>query len=212
MSARLSFGPEQALSDLFLVPPDLTPWTNCAYDRTTPCRQRATFRTLGRALVPHLGTRTWKGHGIYVLAFSVPYPAIYIGLAVGEEFVGRLRKHRVKATGSHISDGKDLGGVNHTAGWRVLAVARYQHFSQLGSPDTLSDARVLLGHVQTSGAPNAFRQACADFEAALLSEGSLRDELLARLFKGVKPQPINRQPPKGPKKDHTEMEITFDSD
>lgn len=154
------------LRELFDVPQDETPWARYKYTPSfqrngvssglTPDRLRATFRSLGKSLRPldERGRALAHMFGLYMVASSVPVPALYVGIAAGdslhpEGFLKRIRKHRVKLTGSHIGVEPDRnGGVRHTKGWAEFAPRRAR---QLNGNDACEDVRVLLGQLRRPG-------------------------------------------------------------
>lgn len=114
----LTFTEPVFLKNHFDIPADTTPWpkagTSAAYVAThpgkTPARDRASFQTLTSGMRPtsEYGNSLSNTRGLYVLAFGGEQgltPHIYVGTAVGESVLDRIRKHRVKATGSHIGMG-----------------------------------------------------------------------------------------------------------
>lgn len=159
----------------------------------TPRRERASFKSWGRALTPttDTGRALDEQFGIYVLAFNVPTPAVYVGIAARggrrpEGFLNRFRKHRVKLTGSHVgNDPGRHGGVNHTGGWREWASERARHFSRGAEPDVAEDARFSVWVIPASGrGANIQKDELERVEARLVSQGALRDALLKWLWPG----------------------------
>ena len=129
------------LSSLADVQLDETEWLSgihCrSHDRNgknngwTPKRPRASYFCWERALFPrHEGQWLSQSYGVYLLFFSVPSPHLYVGTAAAdgdtpEGAFNRLRKHVVKATGSHVGAACNRnGGINHTRGWRLFATSR----------------------------------------------------------------------------------------
>jgi hypothetical protein len=137
----LTFGDKIKLSEHFEIPLDETPWQGL-YKDTTPARELATFETFTRALNPRQEYRDFydNAFGVYILILSIPCPAFYVGIASGESILNRIRKHRVKVTGSHVGN-----GVNHTKEWRLFAQKRAQYFSNHNSTDSCEDAFLLVG-------------------------------------------------------------------
>ena len=150
------------LSDLFTVQPDSTDWGMPDYRKIlskkdkpagqTPIRDRATFGNWTRSLTPisAAGSQLAKEFGLYLLAFTIPRPFLYVGIAAGdsrsaEGILNRVKKHRVKTTGSHVgSQSRTNGGVDHTRGWREFALARAAAVQGI---DLCSDARLIVGNV-----------------------------------------------------------------
>ncbi|CDF86797.1 hypothetical protein PKB_5487 [Pseudomonas knackmussii B13] len=179
MMTMLTFAEPVLLKDHFLMPADTTPWpavgTGAAYVGTkpgmTPARDRAPFRTQAHGMLPRseYGESLAKTYGLYVLAFGGGQgltPSIYVGITVRESVLVRIRKHRVKATGSHVGGRADVyGGVNHTERWRPFAEQR--HIEHAGRPDQCADVRLLVGQLSlpvAEGAP------LRRFEASLCSD------------------------------------------
>lgn len=193
---RLCFSDPERLTAFFSVPPDLTFWNGQYSDGTsgirTPHRGRATFQTIGRSLESRGRPALPHAHGLYVLAFRIPYPAIYIGIAADdgrapEGTARRLRKHRIKATGSHISDRPGAGGVHHPKAWGEFASERFNHLRDLGEGDVLADAMVMTGAIK--GGANR-KGECLYFEGHLTRHGVLREELVRKLFGTVHEPPF----------------------
>jgi hypothetical protein len=155
----LKLHPPESLGVHFCVPGDLSYWTpgeyNIKSDHNTPNRPRATFATFQSGLIPKtpFGASLGSTYGIYILAFDIPFCHLYVGIAAfggkkPEGILSRIKKHRVKATGAHVSAKPCLcGGVNHTSGWRSFATIRAQYFLAKGQIDTLADARLIVGHI-----------------------------------------------------------------
>lgn len=186
-SPLLRFTNPLALTDLFDIPVDRTPWKTLIHEKSQPQRDAASFGSLSKALVPKdAWHKTGAGnHGIYAIGFSLPTPAIYIGLAVGETFFSRLRKHRAKATGSSVG-----AGVSHTRHWRTFATERYGHHAKHGMPDELADAVLMLG--QCEGLPaESLKEGCKWLEACLIKDGSPRRALIEALLGPCAPMPLN---------------------
>lgn len=186
-SPRLRLMHPQRLIDLFEIPEDVTPWEPLSHKSNQPTRERASFGSLSQALTPKA---TWHQlgmgeHGIYAVGFSEPYPAIYVGLAVGETFLSRLRKHRVKATGSSVG-----AGVSHTRHWRKFAIDRYRDHSRSRTPDQLVDAVVMLGSIENMPS-EMLKDACAWFEARLVREGEPQRALIQCLLGVREAWPLN---------------------
>ena len=134
----LTFAPPQKLSDHFSIPCDKSRWTGAAGEYSacidakgkkiglTPARERATFHSLSRAMTPVTpnGKALNSTFGVYLLAFDVPSPAFYVGVAASsrrspEGILSRIRKHRVKLTCSHIGGSASThGGVSGMC-WRL---------------------------------------------------------------------------------------------
>ena len=148
------------LYEHFELPIDDTLWHQQIYVHTnnghTPVRPRAAFRNHAHAIkhfedISPEANRIDHAFGIYVITFKLPRPGIYVGIAANdgkapEGVFSRIKKHRVKVTGSHLGNNPNsVGGVNHTTGWRAYAGERYRYFQNLNESDTLEDFK--LSHV-----------------------------------------------------------------
>lgn len=153
---KLTFEQPLFLNEHFRVPVDTTVWGGTHQglkNGWSPVRQRATFTKIAGALVPETEAAHTlnKAAGVYVLAASLPNPAIYVGIASGvcvtpEGILRRLRKHRIKLTGSHVGHAEtSTGGVHHTRKWRSFAALRAEHFAKQQKQDDCSDVRFIVG-------------------------------------------------------------------
>jgi hypothetical protein len=142
----LNFSTPQNFAVSFEVPVDHSAW-NGQYERntngTSPVRDR--ILTVGNALIPKPNCMLagQKVCGIYLLTFELPYKAFYVGIAAGdgqapEGILSRLRKHRIKATGSNGGI-----GVHHPRQWRKFALDRFNYF-QSKKNQTLVQMQSLL--------------------------------------------------------------------
>lgn len=174
-----------ALSDHYQVPADNTHWpAPLSYHQLSgqgqsPHRPRASFRSHPKALIPRSDVQHFDAYfGVYILAVDHPSKAFYVGIAAANgkkpEGVGsRVRKHRVKLTASHVGSSlpcgspANVGGVNHTGGWRPFAAERYQYHLASGADDCCADVRLMAG---TAG-DNA-KKILEDFESAILHDAS----------------------------------------
>lgn len=193
MTHVLTFSRAIRLADSFTTLPDLTIWKGDyrappkgTRKVMTPDRERATFGTAGRGLKLKAGLQLPHAHGIYVLAFREPYPAIYIGLAADdgaapEGILTRLRKHRVKATGSHIASEPNAGGIHHPPRWGLFAAERHHAFAGRGKIDLLEDVTILIGSL---GVGLNAKRVTSFFEGQLNQAGELRRMLISHVFDG----------------------------
>ncbi len=181
------------LSDHFDIPVDTSQWTGPpgSYIRAadgkgfSPAREKASFGTIAKSMLPktEVGIQLQRTHGIYVLAFDIPKPAIYVGIAAEfgkspEGVMGRVRKHRIKLTSSHVGTSPtNYGGVKHTGGWREYAEARVHHFESTQESDACSDGRISCGQFKASGPDGQHK------EQALWFENQLTTKYLNRLIK-----------------------------
>ena len=149
----------------FDAPADQTLWASVNHHRTnngwTPTRDRASFQSWERSLVPISATaqefEDW--YGLYIFAADLPVPTLYIGIASNtgtqpEGALNRLKKHRVKATGSHVGPNPNsANGVHHPQKWRDFATQRYSQLA--GQLDTLNDVRFILARFNQNEQPKA---------------------------------------------------------
>lgn len=206
------------LADHFTVPPDDTDWPGCEYQRcvskngksagVTPRRAQATFQRHHSALVPtsDYGRSMEDAFGVYILTFEVPRSALYIGIAAAcgrrpEGVLVRLRKHRVKVTGSRVGANPAAnGGVSHTEGWRPFAVERYEHFRAQNGFDTCADARICVGTLTArSGAPKSWLEY---FENRIKKDAELSFALVRALWpeqEGLQPYLLTTRTSQGEK-------------
>ena len=186
MQIQLKFDSPIKLIDHFEVPEDGSVWSEHSYVRTigrngrntgqTPVRQRAEFARWQNALVPKsdFGKSVSQAFGIYLLAFSAGQPAIYVGIAAAggrapEGILNRIKKHRVKSTGSHVGpSAESCGGVNHTCGWREYAVSRAAHFQRASVIDRLEDVRLIVGRLNPAPRTSD-KEILERFEASIFS-------------------------------------------
>lgn len=145
----------QSIPEHFGVSSDLTPWSG-AYTRTkhglTPTRPRATYGGIPQVLKPLSPEASGldAATGLYMLAFDLPTPSLYVGIAAeggsAEGVLRRLRKHCIKAMGSHVgASDSSTGGVHHPRQW--CAYAQDRHSARDGQPDDLGDARFVVARV-----------------------------------------------------------------
>jgi len=149
----------------FVVPTDQTLWAQVGHQQTnkgwTPTRERASFLSWGNSLVPNSAiARDFKDwYGLYIFAADRPAPTMYVGIASNtgkrpEGALNRLKKHRVKATGSHVGPNPNsYGGVHHPQKWRDFATKRYSQLA--GQLDTLDDVRFILACFNQNNQPRA---------------------------------------------------------
>jgi len=177
----LRFSGAKPLAAYFTVRADTSSWDGSYDNRAMPRRLRIRWEDAldaqGKPGLPH-------AHGVYVLAFRVPAPALYIGIAAdgGREPEGipnRLRKHCVKAVGSHAGS-----GVTHPRRWRDFAMSRRDELRRLDRPDTLEDAVVMTGAV--TGCPDV-KGVYEYYESRLIRSMSvwsdaLRKQLVCAMF------------------------------
>jgi hypothetical protein len=83
-----------------------------------------------------------------------------------EGILSRVRKHRVKATGSHVGVSENVtGGVHHPTKWRDFAISRAMYFVESNHEDTCKDMQIIIAKIDaTIEQP---RDALAIFEALL---------------------------------------------
>ncbi|WP_146182844.1 hypothetical protein [Limnohabitans sp. Jir72] len=154
----LQFHPPENLKNIFSIPLDLTSWEHSTYHNTnqgdTPTRERATYSTVSNALnyLPNQ-KNDLPEYGLYILAFEIPEPHIYIGISTQDaaaNIADRIKRHRVKATGSHVGNtSATTGGVHHPENWKIFACSRYAQMLRLNTPDDLSDTRILIAEISS---------------------------------------------------------------
>ena len=189
------------LVEHFNVPIDHSPWAGqylvIPKQGRTAQRQRAHFRSISRALSPTtaFGKILDKTFGIYIFAMDLPKPALYVGLAAfggqSPEGMGkRLRKHRIKSSGSNVgSHLMSVGGVNHTLGWREFAPERHLYFTSNEIPDDGRDIRIVYGEVLTQGGLKLQSKIDLErFEASIATnEGHILDRIKHLMWPSVNP-------------------------
>jgi len=189
----LRFSLKLDVSTHFVVPQDQTEWNQKAHHKTsqgwTPVRERATFQTWGKSLHPITpeanALSDW--YGIYIFAADVPEPTLYVGIAsndsvASEGVLTRLKKHRVKATGSHVGATlNSSGGVHHPENWRDFATKRY---IAIGGPgDALADVRIMVS--KFDGMSLQTKADLERFEGALVrNERGALDAIVNKLWPG----------------------------
>lgn len=154
----LKFSFPVLLSDHFTIPVDDTTWDGYDYisipkQGQTPSRQKAGFKNFKNSMVAKTdyAAALEKTYGVYLLAFDLPMPTLYIGIAANsssapEGVASRIRKHRVKATGTNVGTySKNVGGVHHPEKWRMFAKERAQYFGSKNMLDACSDMRLSVG-------------------------------------------------------------------
>lgn len=186
------------LKDHFNTPVDHTSWSSKTHHKTksgwTPTRAQATFGTWNKGLIEQTAfARDLKStYGLYILAFCKPYPAIYIGIAADdgaspEGISNRIKKHRVKATGSHVSASQDtVSGVAHMKNWRKFAIDRANFHQDHKFLDSIADARLITAAIQ--GSSGQRKKDLERFEEAIIADQqgirSLIEKLLWPDFNG----------------------------
>lgn len=189
-------------SDHFEIPPDTSAWDKCQYHRAnggqTPLRDRASFRTcnLGMLAKSELAKLMANKYGLYVLAFDNPSPTVYVGIAseggaAPEGVLSRIRKHRVKTTGSHVGAHEHAtGGVDHPANWREFATKRAQFFADQNIQDVCADMRIIIGRLD--GAPSQQKNPLEACEALIcINENGVLHSLYALLWPEFDPYKVN---------------------
>jgi hypothetical protein len=193
-----------SLAEHFDIPVDDSAWGGqylvVPREGRTPQRERAQFRSISCALRPitTTGTSIDTHFGVYIFAMNWPTPALYVGLAANggksPEGIGkRLRKHRIKSSGSHVgSHLMSVGGVNHTQGWRNYAPARHQYFTTNAMPDDGLDIRIVIGEVLTEeGLKVQSKVHLERFEASIATnEVGILDRIKQLLWPDVDPRVV----------------------
>lgn len=187
------------LKDHFSIPEDTTSWDKGYYDYMSgkkpkryfrPSRNRATFESHGNALVPLCDSYIKNfipEHGIYILVFQHPRPAIYVGIASEnstETITSRIKKHRVKITGSNVGIKENsVGGVSHTMGWRNFAPGRFDYFDRIDEIDTCQDVLLITGTFKASSGSDNYKKEAEYFERMIESNtNSVLDSIISRLW------------------------------
>ena len=199
-----------SIADHFAIPEDKTAWSGFNYKQVfdsqgkaigkTPARQRASFRSWQQCLIPtsKIGIQLDHTYGLYILALTIPHPALYVGIAANsskspEGMLNRIKKHRTKLTGSHVGSSQEsFGGVNHTGGFRSYAPPRAKYFAQHQKPDQLGDMQLLVCQYSnnSSGIPDSTQEKhlLENFESCLCSDdGGIRTRIASLLW------PSNKQ-------------------
>lgn len=189
----LQLGSTLDVSKNFDVPPDLTVWQPKDYLQTTqgwtPKRDRASFASWQKSVVP----TTQDAHklknyfGIYIVAFEVPEPSLYIGIAsndtkTSEGVLNRFKKHRVKTSGSQVGTAPtSTGGVHHPVKWRNFAQQRFAAMN--GRPDFLTDVRIVVSSfINTTKQP---KKDLERFESSIIcNQNNALDQVAAMLWSG----------------------------
>ena len=189
----LQLGSTLDVSKNFDVPPDLTVWQPKDYLQTaqgwTPKRDRASFASWQKSVVP----TTQDAHklknyfGIYIVAFEVPEPSVYIGIAsndtkTSEGVLNRFKKHRVKSSGSQVGTAPtSTGGVHHPVKWRNFAQQRFAALN--GLPDCLTDVRIVVSSfINTTKQP---KKDLERFESSIIcNQNNALDQVAAMLWPG----------------------------
>ena len=189
----LQLGSTLDVSKNFDVPPDLTVWQPKDYLQTTqgwtPKRDRASFASWQKSVVPITqDAHKLKNYfGIYIVAFEVPEPSLYIGIAsndtkTSEGVLNRFKKHRVKTSGSQVGTAPtSTGGVHHPVKWRNFAQQRFAAMN--GRPDFLTDVRIVVSSfINTTKQP---KKDLERFESSIIcNQNNALDQVAAMLWPG----------------------------
>lgn len=105
--------------------------------------------------------------------------------------LSRIRKHRIKLIASNVGPSPTKhGGVNHTAGWRVFATLRAQHFADLRVLDDCADSRFACGIFEASETPLNHKKQAEWFESQLVGNQQVKQQLRQLLWPEVDPGSI----------------------
>lgn len=191
---NLHFNTPLLIPTHFDVPADLTPWNPPEHHKTstgwTPVRQRATFGTWGKSLLPITpdSQALEEYFGIYLVAADLPTPTLYVGIAsndskASEGVLTRVKKHRVKATGSHVgSSPTSTGGVHHPENWRSFSNSRYIHLR--GSADQLDDVRIVVAKFK--GKELQTKADLERFESSIIAnQNGILEQIVEKLWPGL---------------------------
>ena len=125
--------------------------------------------------------------GIYLVAFEIPEPSLYIGIAsndtkTSEGVLNRFKKHRVKTSGSHVGTTPiSTGGVHHPEKWRNFAQKRFAALN--GQPDFLTDVRIVASSfINTTKQP---KNDLERFESSIIcNQNNVFDAIVDKLWPG----------------------------
>ena len=191
----MTFEQPRLLKEHFRVVPDATPW-NRTYVKTThgmtPLRERATFQNIQHVLAPmtEVAHQLHKATGLYMLAFDLPSPALYVGIAAEakspEGILRRIRKHCIKAMGSSVGNACSTGGVHHPRQWAEFAIRRHSFLD--GAQDLLLDVRFVTAQVSTGNSKSDLQ----NFECLICSNtDQVLDRICAKLWNGGSSQNVS---------------------
>jgi hypothetical protein len=154
------------IGELFKVVPDKSSWevsekyvrkgSIWVPNRTKTLNTNEILIPKNEKIASFFGKHSASNHGIYVMFFAEK-KTFYVGIAAKysykkngkiiklkspEGILKRLRKHRLKCTGSNV------WSINHTNthdnGWRSFAIQRYQEHSEKGEYDVLEDCFISI--------------------------------------------------------------------
>jgi hypothetical protein len=177
----------------FHVLADMSIWQPSDYIQTaqgwTPKRDRAGFTSWQKSLLPTTqdANKLKDDYGIYIVAFEIPEPSLYIGIASNdtkssEGVLNRFKKHRVKTSGSHVgTTTTSIGGVHHPVKWRHFAQQRFTALE--GQPDFLTDVRIVVSSfVNTTKQP---KKDLERFESSIIcNQNNALDQIVDMLWPG----------------------------
>ena len=155
-----------AVGDLFNVAPDKSPWESTEKyvrkgsiwvpNRIKTLNSNEILNPKNQKVDSFFAKGSASNHGIYVMFFA-KQKIFYVGIAAQysykkngqikklkspEGILKRLRKHRLKCTGSNV------WSINHTNsqhnGWRRFALQRYQEYLEKGVYDVLEDCFISI--------------------------------------------------------------------
>jgi hypothetical protein len=185
----LKFNNLQQVTEQFQVSFDTTPWDR-SYVQTvhgnTPQRARASYNGITQVLHPTTPESAMLKHatGVYLVAFDLPTPALYVGIAAEsaknpEGILRRLRKHCIKAMGSNMGSNTSTGGVHHPQKWCQFAMKRHEYLN--GKLDNLGDVR--FTHAKASEGNH--KSILQDFERLICSNtAGVLDQIYSLLWPG----------------------------
>jgi hypothetical protein len=123
-----------------------------------------------------------------LFAANEPQLTLYVGIASSdankpEGFLNRLKKHRTKATGSHVGTPTSTGGVHHPEKWRNFACQRFNALG--GSGDTLKDVQFVTSSLVDSALqPKVILE---NFENTIISnDDGILDQIVDLFWPGKK--------------------------
>jgi hypothetical protein len=149
----LTFDKPKKLTDHFDVAIDTTTWeaktdrsgNQFYYEKykevSVPTRKIASFNTFSNAIKLKSDLQL-PSSGLFLLAFDIPYQAMFIGLAANEDMFARMQKYQTNIIGSNLGN-----IIHHPQKWQDFARKRFEHFELLGKPDECSDVRFSIGQI-----------------------------------------------------------------
>jgi len=155
-----------AIGDVFNIAPDKSPWESkekyvrkgsiWVPNRTKTLKSNEILSPRNAKIASFFGKNSESNFGIYVMFFT-KQNLFYVGIAAQHSYkkdgqivklkspegiLKRLRKHRLKCTGTNV------WSINHTntknIGWRAFAMQRYAEHLEKGAYDVLEDCYISI--------------------------------------------------------------------